>query len=326
LPGAGLKAINKRIRSVKNTQQITKAMKMVAAAKLQRSQGRMLAARPYSRKLTELLEQLAEATSDAADGPDNPLFEVRKVARRLVIVITSDKGLCGAYNMNIIKLAQKAVDASVAAGVETEIFAIGKKVRDFFRKRGYTIFAEHADFAGDISADRARGIGERAVSAFLDGTFDEVRLIYSQFMSTVRQVPIDRQLLPIAPEEQKPAKGKGTAGRAGAAQAAGGAGTAGGRVGAGAAAAEHGGAKDFIWEPNQAELYKVLLPLYLKNRVFMTLSEAFTSEHAARMTSMTAATDNAGELIDALTLKRNRERQAAITAELSDIVGGANAL
>jgi F-type H+-transporting ATPase subunit gamma len=294
LPGAGLKAINKRIRSVKSTQQITKAMKMVSAAKLQRSQGRMLAARPYSRKLTELLQQLAAASTESEGG--HPLFEVREVARRLVVVVTSDKGLCGGYNMNILRLAQKAVDDSVAEDVETEVYAIGKKGRDFFRKRGYTIFAAHTDFGGEASAERAREVADRIVEAFLDRTFDQVRLVYSQFFSTVRQVPTDPTFLPIEPVDTREARQTAP------------------------------GGKDYIWEPSQEALYRLLLPLYLKNRIFMTLSEAFTSEHAARMTSMSAATENAGEMIDALTLKRNRERQAAITSELSDIVGGANAL
>ena len=294
MPGAGLKAINKRIRSVKSTQQITKAMKMVSAAKLQRSQGRMLAARPYSRKLTELLQQLAAASTEREGG--HPLFEVREVVRRLVVVVTSDKGLCGGYNMNILRLAQKAMDDSVAENVETEVYAIGKKARDFFRKRGYTIFAAHTDFGGEVSAERAREVADRIVGAFLDGTFDQVRLVYSQFFSTVRQVPMDPTFLPIEPVDTREARGTAP------------------------------GGMDYIWEPSQEALYRLLLPLYLKNRVFMTLSEAFTSEHAARMTSMSAATENAGEMIDALTLKRNRERQAAITSELSDIVGGANAL
>ncbi len=295
MPGAGVKAINKRIRSVRSTQQITKAMKMVAAAKLQRSQGRMLAARPYSRKLTELLEHLAAA--GAAGDVGHPLFEQREVGRRLFVVVTSDKGLAGAYNMNIIRLAQRAANESRAAGVETGIYAVGKKARDYFRRRDYAIPYEHVDFGGEASAERARVIGERVVGGFLDGTWDEVRLVYARFVSTMRQEPVDLRLVPISRDE-----GPGEAGDGG-----------------------HGGA-DYIWEPSQEELYRILLPLYLRNRVFMMLQEAFTSEHAARMTSMTAATENAGELIDALTLRRNRERQAAITAELSDIVGGANAL
>ena len=294
MAGAGVKLLNKRIRSVKNTQQITKAMKMVAAAKLQRSQGNMLAARPYSRKLTELMTQLAGKTDQS-----DPLFEVRPVARRLFLVIASDKGLCGSYNMNVLKLAQKSVDASVAEGVETEIYAVGKKVADFFGKRGYTLFAKHVDFGGEMNSERGSLVGTALTDAFTGGTFDEVRVVYSSFVSTMTQRPVDVGLLPIAPE----------------------------------AAAEEAGdeeeddrAIDYIWEPSQEELFAVLLPLYLRNRVFMTLSEAFTSEHAARMTSMSAATENAGELISALTLQRNRERQAAITAELLDIVGGANAL
>ena len=290
MAGAGVKILNKRIRSVGNTQKITKAMKMVAAAKLQRSQGRMLAARPFSQKLAELMQQLA-GTADIRD----PLFEIRPVKRRLFVVITSDKGLCGGYNMNVLKLAQAAVDESAASGVETEIYAIGRKAADYFRKRNYTVFMSHEDFGGNADSERGRIVGNNAVVAFLAGTFDEVRIIYSSFVSTMTQRPVDVPLLPIAPEA-----------------------TAGGEI----EAAAH----DYIWEPSQAEMFAVLLPLYLRNRVFMTLSEAFTSEHAARMTSMSAATENAGEMIEALTLQRNRERQSAITADLLDIVGGANAL
>ena len=289
MAGAGVKLLNKRIRSVKSTQQITKAMKMVAAAKLQRQQGQMLAARPYARKLTELMQQLVSQTEVM-----DPLFEVRPVQKRLFVVITSDKGLCGSYNMNIIKPAHKAVDQSIESGVETAVYAIGRKGAEYFRKRGYTIHASHEDFGGEANSTQGKTVGDTAVGAFLDGTFDEVRVVYPSFVSTMTQMPVDQPLLPIAPEAME-----------------------GDTEGAGL---------DYIWEPNQEELFGVLVPLYLRNRVFMTLSEAFTSEHAARMTSMSAATENAGELIEALTLQRNRERQAAITSELLDIVGGANAL
>jgi F-type H+-transporting ATPase subunit gamma len=288
--GAGVKLLNKRIRSVKNTQQITKAMKMVAAAKLQRSQGKMLAARPYARKLTDLMQQLA----GKADI-EHPLFAVRPVQKRLFLVITSDKGLCGSYNMNVLKMAHKAVDASVAEGVDTQIYAVGRKVADYFRKRDYKVYKSHVDFGGEANSERGKTVGDTMVNAFLDGEFDEVRVIYAQFVSTMTQRPAELPLLPIAPDAV-PGGEEASAGQ------------------------------DYIWEPSQEELFGVLLPLYLRNRVFMTLSEAFTSEHAARMTSMSAATENAGELISALTLQRNRERQAAITAELLDIVGGANAL
>jgi F-type H+-transporting ATPase subunit gamma len=288
--GAGVKLLNKRIRSVKNTQQITKAMKMVAAAKLQRSQGRMLSARPYSRKLADLMGQLA-AKADI----EHPLFAVRPVQKRLYLVITSDKGLCGSYNTNLLKVAHRAVDASIAEGVETAVYAVGRKGADYFRKRGYTVFHAHSDFGGDMNSERGKAVGDRVVSSFLDGAFDEVRVVFAQFVSTMTQRPADLGLLPIAPEQAAGDEQKKSD-------------------------------QEYIWEPSQEELFGVLLPLYLRNRVFMTLSEAFTSEHAARMTSMSAATENAGELIGALTLQRNRERQAAITAELLDIVGGANAL
>jgi len=292
VPGAGVKTLNKRIRSVKSTQQITKAMKMVAAAKLNRSQGKMLAARPYSRKLIKLVEHLAGASQGA-----NPLFEVREVKSRLIVVVTSDKGLCGSYNMNIIKRAQTAFRDSQQAGADTQLLTIGKKASDFFAKREYPLWGRHDDLGGEVEAQRAQQLGDALVDAFLDGEFDEVRIVYAEFVSTMTQRPTDAPVLPIAPEA----------------------------VGADADDSEVADL-DYIWEPGQAELFDVLLPLYLRNRVYMTLMEAFTSEHAARMTSMTAATDNAGELIESLTLQRNRERQAAITAELLDIVGGANAL
>jgi len=292
--GAGVKLLNKRIRSVKSTQQITKAMKMVAASKLQRSQGRMLAARPYSRKLAELMQQLA-GKADIA----HPLFEVRPVQNRLYLVIASDKGLCGSYNMNVLKLAQKSIDESVESGVQTQIYAVGKKVNDFFGKRGYTIYEKHIDFGGEMNSERGRLVGDNAVGTFLSAEFDEVRVVYSSFVSTMNHRPVNLPLLPIAPDVQEDVAGEDSSSSR---------------------------KMDFIWEPSQEAMFDALLPLYLRNRVFMTLSEAFTSEHAARMTSMSAATENAGEMIRSLTIQRNRERQAAITSELLDIVGGANAL
>ncbi len=293
MAGAGVKVLNTRIRSVKSTQQITKAMKMVAASKLARSQGKMLAARPYSQKLTELMTELAGKAEIA-----HPLFEVRPVKSRLFLVIASDKGLCGSYNMNVLKLAQKTVDASIAEGVETQVYAVGRKVSEFFRKQGYTVFEKHTDFGGEANSERGNLVGNTAVGAFVDGTFDEVRVVYSAFISTMTQRPVELALLPIAPDAVAGTEGE----------------------------EEKDSNLEYIWEPSQEEMFATLLPLYLKNRVFMTLSEAFTSEHAARMTSMSAATENAGEMIEALTLQRNRERQATITSELLDIVGGANAL
>ena len=299
MAGAGIKIINKRIRSVRATQQITKAMKMVAASKLRRAQARLLSARPYAGKLSELLGHLAESGLDG-----HPLFSARTVKRRLYVVATSDKGLCGAYNMNVIKLAQAALDGARRDGVEVAVYAVGKKARDFFGKRGYTIYESHADFGGDASVDKAKRVGDRCEAAFMAGEFDEVRLVYARFISTLTQRPTDQPLLPVAPPEAAPVAATPKPATA-PAEAAG---------------------TDYIWEPAREALLGSLLPLYMHNRVYLALCEAFASEHGARMASMSAATENAGELIDALTLRRNRERQATITQELSEIVGGANAL
>ncbi len=288
MAGAGIKTINKRIRSVRSTQQITKAMKMVSAAKLRRAQDRLVSARPYSRKLSELLQRLAES-GDAG----HPYLERRAVQRRLVVVVTSDKGLCGAYNMNVMRVAQRAADASIAEGRPCAVYAIGRKARDYFRKRGYDVVAAHDDFAASASDDKARRVADAVVKMFTDGEADEVLLAYAAFVSTLTQRPALDTLLPVAPP-------KADAGKV--------------------------AAVDYIWEPGRDALFAALLPQYLRNRVYITLCEAFASEHGARMTSMSAATENAGELIEALTLKRNRERQAAITQEISEIVGGANAL
>ncbi len=289
MAGAGIKAINKRIRSVKSTQQITKAMKMVSAAKLRRSQDRLMAARPYSTKLQALLQRLAGAGS-----ADHPLFEAREVSTRLYVVCTSDKGLCGAYNMNVMRAAHKAMDEDVAAGVAVQVLAVGRKARDYFRKRDFDVVQAHDDFGGQASDDKARQVTEFVQHRFLTGEVDEVRMAYAEFVSTLTQRPNIDTALPISPPE--------------------------------AAEDDEGPALDYIWEPDKGAIYAALLPQYLRNRMYLTLCEAYASEHGARMTSMSAATQNAGEMIEALTLQRNRERQAAITQEISEIVGGAAAL
>ena len=290
MAGAGIKVINKRIRSVKSTQQITKAMKMVSAAKLRRSQDRLMAARPYSTKLQALLQRLAGAGS-----ADHPLFETREVATRLYVVCTSDKGLCGAYNMNVMRAAHKAIDVDIAAGVVVQVVAVGRKAREYFRKRGYDVVAQHDDFGGQASDDKARKVTDFVQTRFVTGEVDEVVLAYAEFVSTLTQRPKLAIALPISPPEVEEG-------------------------------ADDGPALDYIWEPDKAAIYAALLPQYLRNRLYLALCEAFASEHGARMTSMSAATQNAGEMIEALTLQRNRERQAAITQEISEIVGGAAAL
>jgi F-type H+-transporting ATPase subunit gamma len=287
--GAGIKIINKRIRSVKSTQQITRAMKLVSAAKLRRSQERLMAARPYSTKLRDLLQRLA-----GTGAADHPLFEERDVSKRLYVVITSDKGLCGGYNMNVMRAAQKAIDANVADGEEVEVYAVGRKARDYFSKRGYNIVESHDDFGATASDDKARKITDFVANRFMSGEIDDVQLVYSEFVSTLTQRPGISTALPIVPPESDEE--------------------------------DTGPALDYIWEPDKAAIYAALLPQYLRNRLYLALCEAYASEHGARMTSMSAATQNAGEMIESLTLQRNRERQAAITQEISEIVGGAAAL
>jgi len=288
--GAGIKVINKRIRSVKSTQQITKAMKMVSAAKLRRAQDRLMAARPYSTKLQALLQHLAGSGS-----ADHPLFEARDVKTRLYVVCTSDKGLCGAYNMNVMRAAQKVIDADIAAGVAVQIYAVGRRGSDYFKKREYDVVAFRDDFGGQATDDKARQVTDFVQHRFLSGEVDEVKLAYAEFVSTLTQRPNIVVGLPISPPEAEDGEHEGPA-------------------------------LDYIWEPDKAAIYAALLPQYLRNKLYLTLCESFASEHGARMTSMSAATQNAGEMIEALTLQRNRERQAAITQEISEIVGGSAAL
>ena len=291
MAGAGIKTINKRIRSVRSTQQITKAMKMVSASKLRRAQERLTAARPYSSKLMKLLQHLAET-----GGGEHPLFTRREVKRRLYVVVASDKGLCGAYNMNVIRLAQKAMKDDADEGRDVAVYAVGSRCRDYFGKRGYDVVRSHDDFGGAASDDKARLVTDYVVNAFVDGEVDEVKLVYAEFVSALTQRPAIGDCLPITPPEHVGDDERDET------------------------------VLDYIWEPGKDAIYAALLPQYLRNRVYISLCEAFASEHGARMTSMSAATENAGELIDALTLKRNRERQAAITQEISEIVSGANAL
>ncbi|MBT3318045.1 F0F1 ATP synthase subunit gamma, partial [bacterium] len=184
MAGSGIKAINKRIVSIKSTQQITKAMKMVAAAKLRRSQERLMAARPYSGKLLDLLGRLADT-----GGSDHPLFQQREIKNRIVVVVTSDKGLCGGYNMNVIRRAQALIDESVAQGIETDIYAVGRKSRDYFNRRDYNVVVSHDDFGGAASDDQARKISDYVTARFISGDADDVKLVYAEFVSVMTQKP-----------------------------------------------------------------------------------------------------------------------------------------
>ncbi|MDK2822297.1 MAG: F-type H+-transporting ATPase subunit gamma [Clostridia bacterium] len=282
---ASVRDIKRRIRSVKNTQQITKAMEMVAAAKLRRTQGAVVAARPYAQKLKEVLSRLVASS----DGLKDPLLEVREPKKIGFVVVTADRGLAGGYNANLIRTAV----ASMAKhrDLEIGILAIGKKARDFFRKRRYSVEGEFVGISDIPTLGEAKEITETIRTFYTEGIYDEVYLVYTEFITAMQQKPKTKKLLPIE-----------------------------------APVTEDSGELDYIFDPSPQIVLNNLLPLYLTNQVFSALMEAKASEHGARMTAMGSATDNAGEMIDQLTLSYNRARQAAITREISEIVGGANAL
>jgi F-type H+-transporting ATPase subunit gamma len=283
---ATLKELDRRIRSVKNTQQITKAMKMVAAAKLRRSQERLVAARPYARKLDQLLAGLAGTRID------HPFFEATPVTKRLVVVVSSDKGLCGSYNASILRETELWLKTVGDDGAVNEVYVVGRKANEYFKRRRWPIRRAIIDLGGVVDLGRFNAIGDELMQLYLEGEVQEIVVFYTRFVSTLSYRPDRSVLLPLKPVEADEGKA----------------------------------ATDYIYEPSAEAVLTALLPKSVRNRVFTALAEAFTSEHGARMTSMGAATDNAGELIDTLTLYRNRARQAAITQEISEIVGGANAL
>jgi F-type H+-transporting ATPase subunit gamma len=283
---ATLKQIRQRIRAAKNIQQITKAMKLVAAARLKKATDRVFDARPYADKLKDIM------TSMAASGslPDHPLLTKRDVKNVLVIVLTSDRGLAGGFNTSIIR---KATDFMKSLeGKPIQMITYGKKANMFFTKRGYTVVDNYfAPSAGAQLVD-ATALTRKAQEMFENGEVDAVWVVYSKFFSAVRQVPQCVQLLPIeAPVVE------------------------------GAAA---GGEVEF--EPSADVVLNSLLPRYFKTLIWQSMLESTASEFGARMSAMTAATDNAGKMIQTLTLKANRERQAAITKEILEVVGGAEAL
>ena len=289
---ANIKEVDKRIRSVRNTQQITRAMKMVAAAKLRRTQERLVASRPYSNKLEELLEGLTGASVS------HPFFEQRELKRRLVLVVTSDKGLCGSYNANLIRLAQTALEGSLAqSGVENVLYCVGRKGADYFRRRHWPIHGRITDMGGVIDIRRIHVLADEIMDLYLKDEFQEVVVFFTHFKSTLSYAPQQGNLLPLSSVD-KEADGSGSGSNL----------------------------REYIYEPDAATVLETLLPKSVRNKVFHAIAEAFTSEHGARMTSMGSATTNAGELIDQLVLFRNRARQAAITQEISEIVGGADAI
>jgi len=292
---ASLKEVRSRITSVSSTQQITKAMKMVAAAKLRRAQDNIMRMRPYAQRLSGILANLSTLTEGSVD---NKYSEKREVNRVLIIAVTSDRGLAGAFNTNIIKaavlLANNKYSRQLAAGNVT-FLTIGKKGADALSKRGFNVIDDYSTIFSNLSFDTVREAAERAMADFAAGEFDKVELIYNEFKNVATQIVRTEQLLPL---EDKPAE----------------------EVQSSAVI------PDYTFEPSKEEIIQELIPKSIKIQVYKAVLESNASEHGARMTAMDKATENAGELLKELKLTYNRTRQAAITKEILEIVGGAEAL
>lgn len=290
-----IKVLNRRIRTVANIKQVTRAMEMVSAAKLRRAQSRLMAGRPYTSKIQQLLARLAGTPGTR----ENRLFEERTTSgRTLVVLYTADRGLCGSFNVRLNEKAQKFIDER--GRDNTALYCVGKKGRDYFRRRGYTIHREVLDLSGNLNAERTSEIGNELVDLFLKGEFDEVYIVYAEFVSTMVSEPRVVKFLPLDPES-----------------------LAGGEE---EEESESTYQKEYIFEPNAKAVFDGLLPAYLRSRIFILLAENFTSEHSARMIAMSNATKNCEEMGQSLTLRRNKARQTAITTEMMEIVGGAEAL
>lgn len=288
---ATLRDIKLRIKGVKSTQQITKAMKMVAAAKLRRATEAILNARPYSKKISTLLSHLVSEE----DRGLNPLFLQREVKNIAIVVVTADRGLCGAFNTNIIKEAARYIYEEVKSPDENYLlYCLGKKGSDYFRKRNYNIGQTYPGIFSQLDYATAQNLVNELIDKYLDGTIDKVILIFNEFKSIIQQKIVVEQFLPIAPPEKDNSGKYETA--------------------------------NYILEPDQKSIFNYLIPKHLKAQMWRVLLESNASEFAARMTAMDNATTNAKELIRTLSLTYNSKRQAAITTEILEIVSGANAL
>ncbi len=300
---ANLKEVRERISSVKNTQQITKAMKMVSAAKLRRAQTAIQDMRPYSRKLSRML---ANILSNLEGGGETTFGQERKVERACLVVVTSNRGLAGAFNTNIIKAALRAMNGELAgplAAGTLDVLPIGKKGNDYFRrnyKGQVNILTDHVALFDDLSFDNTREVPKMIMDRFADGAYDKVIVAYSRFRNAAMQFAEVEQFLPVTQVETE--EDDDTAGTA------------------------HHYRADYIFEPNKEELLKYLIPTILETQFQKYLLDTHASEHGARMTAMDKATDNAQELLRDLKISYNKARQEAITNEILEIVGGAAAL
>ena len=284
---ANLKEIRNRISSVGSTMQITSAMKMVSAAKLKRAQDAILQMRPYANKLTELLVNLSSSL-DSSDGGD--FSSEREISNVLLVPITSNRGLCGGFNANIIKQTLNLIRNDYT-GKDVSILSIGKKSSEYFRNNNYNVISSHDEIFADLTYDNIAKISEDIMQSFLDLKYDKVVLIYNQFKNAATQNVMSENFLPVqSPNDENASIG------------------------------------DYIFEPEKKEIIQQLIPKSLKTQMFKAVLDSHASEHGARMTAMHKATDNASELKKDLTLSYNKARQAAITAEILEIVGGAEAL
>jgi F-type H+-transporting ATPase subunit gamma len=278
--------IRRRIRSVKNTQQLTKAMKTVSAAKLRRAQERVFSARPYADQLKKVLANLTRRVEEIS----HPLLEIRPEQRILFIVVTADRGLCGAFNSNITRTALGFIREH--SGQEIKVVAVGRKSRDFFRRRGIPIRSEFVNIFSRLDYGNAKDIAENVTQAYADGEVDAVYILYNEFKSVIQQRIVVEKVLPLSRIETETIEPQ----------------------------------TDYIFEQSPQEIFNRMLPRYVEIQIYRALLESAAAEHGARMASMDTASRNAGEMIDSLTLNMNRIRQAAITREIIEVVSGAGAL
>ncbi len=288
-----LQSLRRKIAAFKNTQKITKAMKMVAAAKLKRSQDRILAARPYAHKMRGVLSNLSQRVNRSS----HPLLQKREGKKVEVLIVTSDRGLCGGFNGNIARKGSEFVRQCEAHGLQVNLSIIGRKGRDYFRRRSWPIRQEWNGIFDKLSFEHAIDIGSDLTDNFVKGTFDELYVVYNEFKSAIQQRVIVEKLFPVDAVSEF-----------------------------GVAQADNAESGGYLYEPDEAELLSVLVPKHFQIQTYRILLESAAAEHGARMAAMDGATRNAGQLIKKVTLYYNKTRQAAITKELMDIVGGAEAL
>lgn len=289
---ANLKEVRNRIASVTSTQQITKAMKMVSAAKLKRATSAIVQLRPYANKMRDILANLSASLEES----NSPFIQEREPNKVLIITVSSNRGLAGAFNMNVIKTANNLISEKYAEQYRkgnVHIVAIGKKVQDFYEKRKYTVIGNNNELYSALTFENASKITEAIMEAFEKGEYDRVDLVYNQFRNAAVQILTTEQLLPVPKTENQSTNAKQI---------------------------------DYILEPSQEEIVEQLIPKSIKTQVYKAILDSHASEHGARMTAMDKATENAGDLLKALKLSYNQARQAAITTELTEIVSGAAAL